>query len=70
MCRLTNYVINWYLSYGAIQMVGIMSGVVAFWVLMAVPLYVFGKRYRLWWHKHNALKALKLETQDHGDMAH
>ncbi|KPI35680.1 putative MFS-type transporter [Cyphellophora attinorum] len=67
---LTNYVIDWYLGYGAIQMVGIMSGVVAFWVLMAIPLYVFGKRYRLWWHKHNALKALKLETQDNGGMAH
>jgi hypothetical protein len=63
---LTNYIIEWYLTYGAVQVAGIMAGITGFSCLLAVPMYVFGKRYRHFWHHHNALRWLHLETDHTG----
>ena len=63
---LTNYVIDWYLKKGAISMAGTMAGITGALCAMAIPMYVFGKKYRYWWHKHNALRALRLETDHAG----
>ncbi|EXJ63758.1 hypothetical protein A1O7_00093 [Cladophialophora yegresii CBS 114405] len=63
---LTNYVIDWYATTGAIDMAGIMAGITGFLCLLAIPMYVFGKKYRYFWHKHNALKWLHLETDHSG----
>jgi len=63
---LTNFVINWYLGKGAISMAGTMAGVTGALCLLAIPMYIFGKKYRYYWHKHNALKWLHLETDHTG----
>ena len=63
---LTNYVIDWYLTQGAVNMAGVMGGVTAFLCLLAIPMYIFGKKYRYFWHKHNALQWLRLETDHAG----
>lgn len=47
-------------------MVGVMAGITAFMSILSIPMYIYGKRYRLWWHKHNALKWLHLETDHSG----
>jgi hypothetical protein len=33
------------------------------------PMYIFGKKYRSFWHRHNVLKMLQLETDQSGAMA-
>lgn len=63
---LTNYVIDWYLTQGAVDMAGTMAGITGFLCLLAIPMYIYGKKYRYWWHKHNALKWLHLETDHAG----
>jgi len=65
-CRLTNYIIDWYMKYGAVQLTGVMAGITAFLCVLAIPMYVFGKKYRYFWHHHNALKWLRLETDHSG----
>ncbi|KIW73930.1 hypothetical protein PV04_02009 [Phialophora macrospora] len=63
---LTNYVIDWYLTQGAVDMAGTMAGITGFLCLLAIPMYIYGKKYRYFWHKHNALKWLHLETDHAG----
>ncbi|OAL35692.1 hypothetical protein AYO20_05073 [Fonsecaea nubica] len=63
---LTNYVIDWYMEHGAVEMAGTMAGITGFLCLLGVPMYVYGKKYRYFWHKHNALKWLHLETDHAG----
>ncbi|EXJ86756.1 hypothetical protein A1O3_03710 [Capronia epimyces CBS 606.96] len=61
---LTNYIIQWYTSGGPVQVFGTLSGITAFVCLLLIPLYVYGKRYRSFWHHYNMLRILRLET-DH-----
>lgn len=63
---LTNYVINWWVKDGSMDMAGTMAGLTAVLCLMAVPMYIFGKKYRNFWHHHNLLKKLHLETDHTG----
>ena len=58
--------INWYLLQGAVKMVGVMAGITAFLCLLAIPMYVYGKRHRLWLHHNSALTRLHLETDQTG----
>ncbi|KAI1610620.1 major facilitator superfamily domain-containing protein [Exophiala viscosa] len=59
---LTNYVIDWWVKDGSMDMAGIMAGLTAALCLLSVPIYIFGKRYRNFWHHNNLLKKLHLET--------
>ncbi|KIW49206.1 hypothetical protein PV05_10905 [Exophiala xenobiotica] len=59
---LTNYVINWWATDGALDMAGTMAGITAILCLLGIPIYVWGKKYRNYWHHHNLLKKLRLET--------
>ncbi|KEF53491.1 uncharacterized protein A1O9_10466 [Exophiala aquamarina CBS 119918] len=63
---LTNYIIDWYFKYGTVQMGGIMAGVTGFCCILALPMYIFGKRYRHYWHHHNIITKLRLETDHTG----
>lgn len=47
-------------------MTAIMAGITAFFCLLAIPMYILGKKYRHFWHHHNALKWLHLETDHTG----
>lgn len=48
------------------KMAGVMAGITAFFCVLAIPIYVYGKKYRYFWHKHNALRWLHLETDHAG----
>ncbi|KAL4874491.1 major facilitator superfamily domain-containing protein [Aspergillus karnatakaensis] len=61
---ITRFIIQWYTEYGPVHVLGIMAGITAFLCLLGFPLYVFGKRYRDFWQRHNMLRILNLET-DH-----
>jgi hypothetical protein len=43
-----------------------MAGVTGFCCLLALPLYIYGKRYRFYWHHHNIITKLRLETDHSG----
>ncbi|KAI1619268.1 major facilitator superfamily domain-containing protein, partial [Exophiala viscosa] len=58
---LTNYIIQWYLKSGPVQLVGVMAGLSGSMCLLAIPMYIFGKKYRHYWHHHNLIKMLRLE---------
>jgi hypothetical protein len=63
---LTNYVIKWWTNQGIVNLCGTMAGITVFLCLLAVPIYIYGKRYRAYWHKHNIIKMLRLETDHSG----
>lgn len=60
---LTDYIVDWYTTQGVVNMFGVMAGITAAVVVIAVPLYVLGKRYRLFWQHHNLLEKLGLATK-------
>lgn len=59
---LTNFVIEWWVTSGSMDMAGIMAGITAALCLLSIPIYIFGKQYRNFWHHNNILKKLHLET--------
>ncbi|KAJ2901602.1 uncharacterized protein MKZ38_001622 [Zalerion maritima] len=58
---LTNFVVEWYTTQGAAGVFDVIAGITAFLVLLTLPMYVYGKRYRLYWSRHNILVRLSLD---------
>ena len=56
------YVNNWIVTGGPMQMFGVMAGISAFVILLAVPLYIWGKRYRSFWARHNLMRYAGLKS--------
>lgn len=63
---LTNYVIRWWETQGVKNLCGTMAGITALLCLLALPMYIFGKRYRAFWNRYNIIKMLRLETDKSG----
>jgi MFS family permease len=63
------YVNNWLMVGGPMQMFGSCAGISAFVILLAVPVYIWGKRYRSFWSRHNLMRlaGLKSHADAHGD---
>jgi MFS family permease len=57
------YVNNWIMRGGPMQMFGTFAGISAFLVLLGIPLYIFGKRYRSFWARHNLMRYAGLKSQ-------
>jgi hypothetical protein len=56
------YVNNWIVTGGPMQMFGVFAGISAFVIILAVPLYVWGKRYRSFWSRHNLMRYAGLKS--------
>ncbi|KAF2099885.1 MFS general substrate transporter [Rhizodiscina lignyota] len=56
------FVNNWAAASGPGQVFYVWGGVSFALLLTTIPLYVFGKRYRSYWHRHNLLKKLGVRT--------
>jgi hypothetical protein len=56
------YVNNWIVVGGPMQMFGVMAGISAFIILLVVPLYIWGKRYRSFWSRHNLMRLAGLKS--------
>jgi hypothetical protein len=54
------------MQQGGVDVVGVMSGLTSFLCVLAIPLYIFGKRYRTFWNRYNVIKILHLETDHTG----
>lgn len=64
--RVANFVIDWLLSGGILQVLGVMAGITTFFCFLGVPVYLYGKRYRQFWSRHNLIKILHLESDKTG----
>ncbi|KAH7118615.1 major facilitator superfamily domain-containing protein [Dactylonectria estremocensis] len=58
---LTNFIVEWYVTKGAAEVFDVIAGITAFLVLLTVPMYVYGKRYRHHWGHHNLLVKMGLD---------
>ena len=56
------YVNNWIVVGGPLQMFGVMAGISAFVILLGLPMYIWGKRYRSFWARHNLMRYAGLKS--------
>jgi hypothetical protein len=56
------YVNDWIVTGGPMQMFGTFAGISAFVILLGFPMYVFGKRYRSFWSRHNLMRLSGLKS--------
>ena len=56
------YVNNWIATGGPMQMFGSFAGISAFVILLGVPMYIWGKRYRSFWSRHNSMRLVGLKS--------
>lgn len=66
--RVMNFIISWYMARGSLQVFTVMAGITAAWFVLAVPHYVFGKKYRMYWFKHDFIKIWNLGTEKAGSL--
>jgi len=57
------YVNNWIVRGGPMQMFGCFTGISALFVLLGIPMYLLGKRYRGFWARHNFMRYAGLRAQ-------
>lgn len=59
---LSNFANNWVMASGPEQIMFVFGGTSLFLCLLGVPLYVYGKRLRSWWSRHDLFVTFKMET--------
>jgi len=59
---LSNFANNWVAAAGPTQIMYVFGGTSLFLALLAIPVYVFGKRLRSWWARHDLFVLLKMQT--------
>lgn len=64
---LSNFANDWVASNGPEQIMYVFGGTSIFISLLAIPVYIFGKRLRSWWNRHDLFVILKMET--HGPVS-
>lgn len=60
---LSNFANNWVAANGPEQIMYVFGGTSIFLSLLAIPVYIFGKRLRSWWSRHDLFVTLKMETK-------
>ncbi|KUJ16570.1 serine/threonine kinase 16 [Mollisia scopiformis] len=60
---LSNFANNWVEAKGPEQIMYVFGGTTIFFSLLALPVYIFGKRMRSWWSRHDLFVILKMETK-------
>jgi len=60
---LSNFANPWVESNGPSQILYVFGGTSIFLCLMALPVYIYGKRLRSWWARHNIFHKLGMQTQ-------
>ncbi|KIW13192.1 hypothetical protein PV08_08379 [Exophiala spinifera] len=59
---LSNFANDWVASSGPEQIMYVFGGTSVFLSLLGLPVYIYGKRLRSWWARHDLFKILKMET--------
>jgi len=60
---LSNFANDWVASAGPQQIMYVFGGTSIFLALLAIPVYIFGKRLRGWWSRHDLFEALGMQKQ-------
>ena len=63
---LSNYANPWVIDKGPEQIMYTFGGTSLGLCVLAIPVYIFGKRLRGWWARHDLFKTLKMETRTVG----
>jgi hypothetical protein len=63
---LSNFANNWVAAAGPEQIMFVFGGTSIFLALLALPVYMYGKRMRSWWARHDLFVLLKMETKTVG----
>ncbi|EXJ87856.1 hypothetical protein A1O1_04783 [Capronia coronata CBS 617.96] len=59
---LSNFANDWVADSGPEQIMYVFGGTSIFLSLLAIPVYVWGKRLRSWWARHDLFVVLRMET--------
>lgn len=59
---LSNFANPWVASAGPSQILYVFGGTSLFLALVAIPVYIFGKKLRSWWTRHDLFAAFGMET--------
>lgn len=59
---LSSFANNWVASNGPRQIMYVFGGTSAFLCLLAIPTYIFGKRLRSWWARHDLFVKWGMQT--------
>lgn len=60
---LSNFANNWVAANGPAQILYVFGGTSLFLAVLAIPVYIFGKKLRSWWARHDLFVALGMETK-------
>jgi hypothetical protein len=50
---------EWFASWGPAKMFNTIGGIQLALSLTTIPVYIYGKRIRAWWHAHDLLRKKK-----------
>jgi hypothetical protein len=67
---LSNFANPWVAANGPTQIMYVFAGTSAFLCLLAIPTYIFGKRMRSWWARHDLFVILKMQTSGEPPFLH
>jgi len=59
---LSNFANNWVAANGPEQIMYVFGGTSLFLALLAIPVYIYGKKLRGWWARHDLFVLLKMGT--------
>ncbi|GME38594.1 MFS general substrate transporter [Neofusicoccum parvum] len=59
---LSNFANDWVAAKGPEEIMYVFGGTSIFLCLLALPVYIYGKRLRSWWARHDLFVILKMET--------
>jgi hypothetical protein len=59
---LSNFANNWVAANGPGQIMYVFGGTSVFLSLLALPVYIYGKKMRSWWARHDLFVKLGMET--------
>lgn len=59
---LSNFANPWVASKGPEEIMYVFGGTSVFLALLAIPVYIYGKRLRSWWTRHDLFVTLKMQT--------
>jgi hypothetical protein len=60
---LSNFANPWVEANGPEQIMYVFGGTSIFLALLGIPVYIFGKRLRSWWSRHDLFVLFKMETK-------
>lgn len=60
---LSNFANPWVESNGPAQILYVFGGTSIFLSLLAIPVYIYGKKMRSWWTRHDLFVKFKMEVK-------